>query len=294
MNVWEGLEVAIIGGDARESEMAMIARDHGALVRRYGNPEPADGTNIRHCASLQEILSGARVAILPVPLMAMDGSIYAPHAPAPIHLIEHDLRLMAAKAHIVLGRSDDNLKAAAAAAGVTLHEYESDTDLMLRRAPAVAEGAIRVAIELSPFTIHRTDIAVTGFGRTASVLVDKLLALQANVHVFARRPEARAAAYALGAGSHSFEDAATVFPSIQILFNTVPARILTERELANLPPTALVVDLAAPPGGVDLDAAARLHLRNFWARGLGASAPATVARSQWIGVDRAVSGALNG
>lgn len=292
MSMWAGLEVAFIGGDARESEMALIARDHGARPRMYGTPERGDESGITRCASLDEALAGTRVAVLPVPLIAADGSIYAPHANAPIILAEKHLSLMAADAHIVVGKADENLKRAAKAANATIHEYEGDTDLMLMRAPAIAEGAIGVAIERSRFTIHGTDVAVMGFGRIATVLAGKLNALQGHVHVFARRPEARAAAFALGADAHAFEDIPAVFPRVQILFNTVPQRVVTETELQHLPSTALAVDLSAPPGGMDLDAAARLGVDHFWARGLGGSAPATVARSQWSGVDRILSGAL--
>jgi dipicolinate synthase subunit A len=112
------------------------------------------------------------------------------------------------------------------------------------------------------------------------------------VHVIARRAEARAAAHAIGAKSHPFEDIPSLFTKIMILFNTVPAPVIGENELRHLPPNALAIDLSAPPGGMDLQAAGKMGLENFWARGLGASAPLTVARSQWIGVDRIISTAL--
>ena len=294
MNVWPGMEVAFIGGDRRESEMAVIARDNGANARTHGNPEPRDARGIRRCASLEEALEGTRIAVLPIPLMDSDGTIYAPHAAAPIRMEREHLSLMAPDAHIVVGKANEDLRIAAETAGVTVHEYESDTDLMLLRAPAIAEGAIRVAIERSPFTIHGSPIAVTGFGRIASVLAATLIALKAKVHVIARRPEARAAAYAIGAEAHDFEDIPDLFPQMLILFNTVPARIIGEDQLRHLPKNTLAVDLSAPPGGMDLEAAQRLGLNNFWARGLGASAPSTVARSQWIGVDRLISKVIGG
>jgi len=294
VNVWSGLEVALLGGDGRESEMALIARDHGATVRTYGVPDNGTASLVRRCSSLEEACRGVRVGILPVPLMGSDGTVYAPHATAPIRLEEKHLSLMAADAHVVTGRADDGLRHAALAAGVTVHEYESDTELMLLRAPAVAEGAIRVAIERSRVTIHDTDVAVAGFGRIASVLTGSLIALKAHVHVIARRAEARAAAHAIGAGAHSFEDVPSLFPKIMILFNTVPARVIGENELRHLPPNALAIDLSAPPGGMDLQAAGKMGLDNFWARGLGASAPLTVARTQWIGVERIITTALAG
>jgi dipicolinate synthase subunit A len=290
MSVWSGLVVAFIGGDRRESEMGTIARGLGAKVRIFGAPEIAGG--ISPSASLLEALEGAELAVMPVPLNASDGSLYAPFAPGPILVSADALGAMRPGAHVIIGKADDRLRAAAAQANVTIHEYESDTDLMLLRAPAIAEGAIRVAIERSPVTIHRTRIGVLGFGRIASTLARSLIALNADVHVFARSAEARAGADALGATPHTFDEIPDVFGTLEIVYSAVPARILDEERLRDLPDGALVVDLAAPPGGVDFDAAARLGLDGFWARGLGASAPRTVARSQWIGVERIVSTAF--
>ena len=48
--------------------------------------------------------------------------------------------------------------------------------------------------------------------------------------------------------------------------------------------STLIVDLAAPPGGVDFDAAKRLGLTAIWGRGLGSRAPVTVGASQWGGI----------
>ena len=46
-----------------------------------------------------------------------------------------------------------------------------------------------------------------------------------------------------------------VLPGAAIVLSTVPAAVLSDQLLALLPAGALVVDVAAPPGGIDLDAA---------------------------------------
>jgi dipicolinate synthase subunit A len=291
MTMWECVTVAILGGDAREVEMASLAADAGASVRVFGTPPPCRD-DVFTAASVSEALAGARVAILPVPYAAMDGALYAPLADDAIHIAADDLSAMAADAHVITGKSNRVLDEATAKTDVTVHEYEHDTDLMLLRAPAIAEGAIRVAIEHSPVTIHDAHIGLVGFGRIGSTLARALIALNAHVHVFARRDEARAAAYALGATAHTFDEVADVFPRLDILYNSAPAPVIDEAALADLADACLVVDLAAPPGGIDLDAARVRGLTAVWARGLGASAPRTVARSQWVGVERIARQAL--
>lgn len=291
MSIWKGLPIAIVGGDARETEMSHIAANAGAEVRVFGCPRP-ELSEIRVAPSLGDALDGCRVAIMPVPYSAADGSLYAPFANTPIHVRATELARMRGAAHIVIGKADEHLAGAASEAGVALHEYEHDTDLMLLRAPAIAEGAIRIAIERSPLTIHNSSIGLVGFGRIGQTLARSLLALNGRVTVFARRAEARAAAFALGATALSLDDMEGALGDIDMIFNCVPALVLDDARIAFLRPGTLVVDLAAPPGGVDLAAAERRHMVSVWARGLGASAPRSVARSQWIGVERIVSRVL--
>jgi dipicolinate synthase subunit A len=64
--------------------------------------------------------------------------------------------------------------------------------------------------------------------------------------------------------------------------------VVTKEMLAKLPKHTLLVDLAAPPGGIDREAAKQLGLKFVWARGLGSRAPVTVGRSQWSGISRRI------
>ena len=203
MTLWQKLTIAILGGDGRETEMASLATDAGASVRLFGAP-PSNRRDVTTAASLAEALDGARIAILPIPYPGADGALYAPFAEGPIHITADDLSAMAADALVITGKSDAFLDAAAEKAHVIVREYENDTDLMLLRAPAIAEGAIRVAIEHSPVTVHGTQIGLVGFGRIGSALTRSLIALNANVHVFARRGEARAGGLRVGSETAPF------------------------------------------------------------------------------------------
>jgi dipicolinate synthase subunit A len=69
-----------------------------------------------------------------------------------------------------------------------------------------------------------------------------------------------------------------------MLFSTVPKRVVGAEILQTMRKSALVADLAAPPGGIDLDTAKQLGMPAFWARGLGSRAPVTVGASQWGGI----------
>lgn len=287
------LVIAIVGGDRREQEIARCAAAVGAEVRAYGFPWPEQGiTGVRYTASAHKALDGADIALFPIPGIAPDGALFAPQCADRIIPDCQALARMHKPGHIILGWADPKLKAHCEELGITLHEYEWDEDLMLLRGPAIVEGMLKVLIENTDITIHKSNVCLVGQGTIGSLVTHALGALGARVHVAARNPVQRAAAYAAGAEPHELTDLAMVLPDMDIVIASVPARVLGRDLLERLPAHALLVDLAAPPGGIDREAAQQLGLKFVWARGLGARAPITVGRSQWGGIRRRIENIL--
>lgn len=286
---WSNLTIAVVGGDRREQEIARCAAATGARVRAHGFPWPSDGIDlVERTESAADAFRDANFALFPIPGIAPDGALFAPASQERIIPTVGMLSAMRAPAHIILGWADENLKKCCAALQIGLHEYEWDDDLMLLRGPAIVEGMLRVIIENTDITIHRAKICQVGQGTIGSLVTRALYGLGARVHVVARNAVQRAQAYAAGAESYDLPQIADVVQDCDILVSSVPAQIVDESILRRLPRHALLVDLAAPPGGIDRDAAARLGLKFVWARGLGSRAPVTVGRSQWSGIRRRI------
>ena len=143
-----------------------------------------------------------------------------------------------------------------------------------------AEGAIQLAMEELPITLHGARVLVIGYGRLGRVLADRLAGLKARVSVAARRYADLAWAENCGYGVEHTGQLAGWLCGYDLVVNTVPVRVLREAELADLKPGCLVIDLASKPGGVDFDAAARLGVKAFWALSLpGKVAPVTAGKS---------------
>ena len=290
---WNQLVIAVVAGDRREQEIARCAVAAGAEVRAHGFPWPREGiAGVHHAASLHEALDGADIALFPIPGIAPDGALFAPQSPERIVPDRESLAAMRQPAHIILGWADPKLKAHCEALGVALHEYEWDEDLMLLRGPAIVEGMLKVLIENTDITIHKAKVCLVGQGTIGSLATRTLIGLGARVHVAARNPVQRASAYAMGAESHELGELAEVLHETDIVIASVPARVLGRDLLERLPRHALLVDLAAPPGGIDREAVQALGLKFVWARGMGARAPITVGRSQWGGIRRRIEGIL--
>ncbi len=287
---WSRLRVAVVGGDEREREIAWLAAATGATVRAYGFPWPEDGIKgVERSESAKAALEDVQFALFPIPGMGVDGSLFATETILPdVDL----LRVMASDSHIIMGTADEALKQAVETLGIGLHEYESDKELMLLRMPAIVEGVLQLAIDNTERTLHRSNVCVVGYGNIGAMLTRTLVLLGAKVTLAARKAEARADALNAGAEVIHTDELAAIAPHQDILFSTVPARIVVSSVLDKLPQHALVMDLSAPPGGVNLDYATKIGLRAIWARGLGKRAPVTVGASQWKGISERIAAIL--
>jgi dipicolinate synthase subunit A len=286
---WAKLRIGVVGGDERDPEIARLAAETGATVTAFGIPWPPQGVpGVQAADSAAGAVDGANYLFFPIPL-GVGAVLYAPHVAEPIVVDEGLLSKTAPGAWLFCGRIRDEIRAAADAAGVHVHEYDPDRELMLLRGPAIVEGALQLSIEATDVTINDAEIVVIGFGNIGQLLARTLRGLGARVHVAARNPVQRAAAYADGLLPLPLEELRDLAPSLDMVFSTVPATVVDRPFLERLPTGTLVLDIAPPPDHADLDAAAELGHRAVWARGLGKRAPITVGWSQWTGLRRFVT-----
>lgn len=135
--------------------------------------------------------------------------------------------------------------------GATVYNYLENPVFTAKNALATAEGAISIAMQNTNDLLHGKNVAVCGFGNIGKILCQKLLALGCNVTVCARRKISRAEAENVGAHACDFGALALCDPSI--VFNTVPAPVLTAKLLSAISDDTLIIELASRPGGIDLE-----------------------------------------
>jgi dipicolinate synthase subunit A len=285
---WHELTIAIVGGDVREAEIARSAAATGAAVRGFGFPWPSEGiAGVIKAASAPDALLGGTTALFPIAGIK-EGCLYAPSLREPIRIDAELLGGMGVGAHIITGSAEATLRREAERRSLSIHEYEHDQESRLLRAPSVVEGVLATLIANTDYSLHGAEIAVLGQGVLGRLLAIDLHKLGARVHAVARDPVQRAEAAVQGIAACDLEGLRAIAPGLDSLISAVPVKLVSADLLRRLRPGALVIDLASPPGSVDLEAAENLPIKAIWARGLGARAPVTVGRAQWLAIRRRI------
>ena len=267
-NIW------VVGGDPRQAALAALLADDGHGVHTYAL-ELGEGLA---CEPSMDGADRADCVVLPLPATGPDGMLNAPLS-AGTHGMEELLDALRPGQLVCAGMAGGRLEQMAKERRLILRDYFAREELAVMNAIPTAEGAIQIAMEELPITLHDARALVIGFGRLGRALAPRLRSLGARVWVAARRYEQRAAAECMGLGSEGMERLSDWLCSYDLVFNTVPAPVLGVEELAALKERALVIDLASRPGGVDMDAAAALGVRVIWALSLpGKAAPVTSGR----------------
>ncbi len=166
------------------------------------------------------------------------------------------------------GKLSEKVKAIFDIYSVRWADYAECEEFEILNAVPTAEGAIQIAMEEFPFTLHGAKVAVTGFGKVAKALSTRLKALGADCTIVARKGSQRAEAESLGLNAVDFPHLPHAAKECRILFNTVPALVCDKAVLSQLSPHQGIIDLASKPGGVDLDSAKAFGVNVIWALGL--------------------------
>ena len=249
-NVW------VVGGDMRQAKLAELLFDDGHTVHTWAlegtEKGPVRAPDLGEAAL-------ADCVILPLPAAGEGGRLNAPLSQERPPLTQ------------VLDALRPSQVVCAGKVG-----YFTREELAVANAVPTAEGAIQIAMEELPVTIHGARVLVLGFGRLGKLLAHRLNALGARVSVAARKWADLAWAEAYGYGAEQIERLDGYLCGYDLVVNTVPVRVLDAERLADLRPGCLVIDLASKPGGVDFEAAVRQGVRAIWALSLpGKVAPVT-------------------
>ena len=197
-------------------------------------------------------------------------TLFAPFAQAPLYISE--VRKMLRGAAIVVGGGAKKYFSEA----VDLLERE---DFKILNAVPSAEGAAAVAVTETDITLSGAKCVVVGFGKIGKRLSALLRAFGADVTATARKAVDFADARAAGIRIVQTRNVAAALAEADIVFNTVPYSVIGEKELSATKETAVFIELASAPGGIDKEACGRLGKKYVSALGLpGRFSPKSAGR----------------
>jgi len=249
-------KITLIGGDVRIRILKQKLEATGYRIDTLGlfENDAAD-------------LKSSDVVILPVPTTKDGKTVFAPLTGRKIFL--SDISEALSKKQTVLCCNYSFLDKNCIDYGV------SDGYALLNAVPT-AEGAIKIAVEQTPFTLWKSRVLVIGYGRVGKILADRLEKLGCSVTVSARKYKDFCLADALGLCYINTADLNNSGLEFDIIFNTVDFPVIADSYWQNHN-CSLAVDLSSK-GGFSLSAAENAGVKAIFAAGLpGKVAPETAA-----------------
>ena len=273
------VKIALVAGDKRQLSAAAELALRGYEVAFFGFEKYSGNFgSLTKCASLDDVLSGACVTVLPLPYSNDGIHVFSPLSEEEI-LFSEVLSKAERGSLIMAGRVPPDAFTAAEKAGVRLHDYFVREELNVLNAIPTAEGAVAIALNELPITLHSSRVLVIGYGRVGKTLAHTLDALGAKVTVSARKCEDFAWIRVYGYECMNTDLLKGNLDTFDAVFNTVPFTVLDAEALKTVKPGTLIVDLASKPGGVDFNAAKAMNIKVVWALSLpGKAAPVTAGR----------------
>ena len=274
-------KIGIMGGDLRIIRLAEILAEEKNIVYIYGlekkkflNDYILVGNSVEElCKNCDYIISG-------IPFSKNEQDIYAPFSERTIK-IEETFNELNNKTLITGAVGEKILKIAIKNNIKIIDLMKSESFTVLNVIPTV-EGALQVAMQNTEFTIHDSKCLVLGFGRIGKLLCSKLNALGANVSCMARENRNLSWVKAMGYKDIAINDLNSNLNDYDIIFNTIPAIVLKDEELKTIKresSSAIIIELASSPGGVDIQIAKEYDIKIIKAQGLpGKVAPLTAAK----------------
>lgn len=267
----------VIGGDLRSIKLANQLADDGNKVNIYGFSNAGFELGMAETENLKAAIDESDVVIGPLPCSNDNENINAPFHPEKIHM-NQVFKMMTGKQLFVAGRVSDKITHMAEAYNVYSVDLLEREEMAILNAIPTAEGAIQIAMEEMPITLHDCNALILGYGRIGKILSKMLQGLGAHVFLEARKYSDLAWIHSYSYQPVKLDDLEQYVSQMDVIFNTIPSIVLDSNILSKVSKECLIIDLASKPGGVDFDKAKEIGIKTIWALSLpGKVAPVTAA-----------------
>lgn len=272
------MKYAVIGGDLRSVKLANLIQADGNNVNIYGFRNAGFEVGIEESENLLEAIKDVDVVIGPLPCSNDNETINAPFHTGKMYINEV-FKIMSKNQLFVAGRIGEKIAHMAHVYNIYAVDLLEREEMAVLNAIPTAEGAIQIAMEEMPITLHHSNVLILGFGRIGKILAKMLDGIGANVYIEARKYADIAWVNSYNYKSVLMSEIKDYLPKMDVIFNTIPHVILDTDLLSEISKETLIIDLASKPGGVDFEKANAMGLKAIWALSLpGKVAPVSAAK----------------
>lgn len=275
-----GMQVAVIGGDARQIEVIRKLIEQDAKLSLIGFEQLDHAFSGAVKEKIDELdFSELDAIILPVSGTSLEGKVETIFSNESVILTSDLVAKTPPHCVIYSGISNAYLDSVASNVKRKLVKLFERDDVAIYNSIPTVEGTIMMAIQHTDFTIHGSTVIVLGLGRTGMSVARTFQALGAKVKVGARKSEHIARITEMGMEPFYLEHLEEEVKDVDICINTIPVKIITAKVIAGMPSQTLIIDLASKPGGTDFPYAEKRGIKALLAPGLpGIVAPKTAGR----------------
>lgn len=234
-------KIAVVGGDNRQELVYKHLKDNGYSVTLQGYKNDVDFSAI----------SSSDIIILPT-VVTKDGvTLNAPNCASEINL-DTLLNMLNKCNYIICGNITKELEAQINLKNIKTFKYTDCPIFKTLNAVPTAEGAIAIAIEKTDRTVCGSRCLIIGNGCIGKNLAKSLKGLGAKVTVSARKELDFASLWSEGINYiNTLELNNYNLNEFDIIFNTVPKRIIMRDNLMKINKDKLIIDLASRPFGFE-------------------------------------------
>ncbi len=275
-----GMQIAVLGGDARQLEIIRKLTELDAKISLVGFEQLDHSFTGATKEKLDEInFSEIDAIVLPVPGTSNEGEVETIFSNEKIVLTEDILMQTPEHCTIYSGISNGFLDGIVSSSKRKLVQLFERDDVAIYNSIPTVEGTIMMAIQHTDFTIHGSNILVLGLGRVGMSVARTFHHLGAKIKVGARKSEHLARITEMGLTPFQLGDLEKEVKNCDICINTIPASVVEAGVIAKMPSHTLIIDLASKPGGTDFRYAEKRGIKALLAPGLpGIVAPKTAGK----------------
>jgi len=275
-----GMQIAVIGGDARQLEIVRKLTELDAKLSLIGFEQLDHAFTGAVKEKLDEVVfSDIDAIILPVAGTNLEGHVETIFSNEKVILLEEHLKETPEHCTIYSGISNAYLNKITSDSQRRLVMLFERDDVAIYNSIPTVEGTIMMAIQHTDFTIHGSKIMVLGLGRVGMSVARTFSALGAKVKVGARKGEHIARITEMALTPFHLDELQQQVGDVDICINTIPDMIVTATVISKMPSHTLIIDLASKPGGTDFRYAEKRGIKALLAPGLpGIVAPKTAGQ----------------